>query len=298
MLEIFNKDLVQPPRELNNPAASSSSAKPRLGQSPLSKALYVLKKLPLLFFFPRAAASPPKLSQEILKSFVSQSSNAFSISFESATSFAYVTPEKPYSIHQRYWCCMDDIYCIFLENLNNLYTLIKEYGLSKGTNEAMFLIEAYRTLRDRGPYPADQVLKDLDGSFGFVVYDNKAKTVFVALGAKEEIKLCWGVTADESVVISDNLEVIKASCAKSFARFSAGCMFRSEHGGFMSFEHPTKKMKAMPRIDSEGVMCGANFKVDVQSRIHSLPHVGSKANWAMWGSHSDRSRVLLEHKKT
>ena len=65
----------------------------------------------------------------------------------------------------------------------------------------------------------------------------------------------------------------------------AGCMFHSEHG-LMSFEHPTKKMMAMPRIDSEGVMCGANFKVDAQSRIQSMPRVGSEANWATWGSHA------------
>lgn len=45
----------------------------------------------------------------------------------------------------------------------------------------MFLIEAYRTLRDRGPYPADQVLKELDGSFAFVVYDSRAGAVFAAL---------------------------------------------------------------------------------------------------------------------
>lgn len=43
------------------------------------------------------------------------------------------------------------------------------------------MIEAYRTLRDRGPYPADQVLKDMDGSFGFVLFDSKAGTVFAAL---------------------------------------------------------------------------------------------------------------------
>lgn len=79
------------------------------------------------------------------------------------------------------FCGIDDIYCIFLGSLNNLSSLIRQYGLSKGTNEAMFVIEAYRTLRDRGPYPADQVLKDLDGSFGFVVYDNQARTVFAAL---------------------------------------------------------------------------------------------------------------------
>jgi asparagine synthetase B (glutamine-hydrolysing) len=58
--------------------------------------------------------------------------------------------------------------------------LNKQYGLSKGSNEAMFIIEAYRTLRDRGPYLADQVLKELDGSFGFVIYDNKDGTVFAA----------------------------------------------------------------------------------------------------------------------
>ncbi|KAM1253132.1 hypothetical protein ACFX2J_041056 [Malus domestica] len=32
---------------------------------------------------------------------------------------------------------------------------------------------AYRTLRDHGPYPADQVVKDRERSFAFVVYDNK-----------------------------------------------------------------------------------------------------------------------------
>lgn len=50
----------------------------------------------------------------------------------------------------------------------------------------------------------------------------------------------------------------------------------------MSFEHPMSKMTAMPRVDSEGVMCGASFKVDVHSKVSSMPRVGSEANWAMW----------------
>lgn len=65
--------------------------------------------------------------------------------------------------------------------LNNLFSLNRQYGLCKGSNEAMFVIEAYRTLRDRGPYPADQVVKDMEGSFAFVVYDSKAGSVFAAL---------------------------------------------------------------------------------------------------------------------
>lgn len=84
-------------------------------------------------------------------------------------------------IDYRMFCGLDDLNCVFLGSLINLSSLIKQYGLSKGTNEAMFVIEAYRTLRDRGPYPADQVLKDLDGSFAFVVYDSKTGTVFAAL---------------------------------------------------------------------------------------------------------------------
>ncbi|KAH9650819.1 DUF3700 domain-containing protein [Citrus sinensis] len=184
----------------------------------------------------------PKLPEDTLSDFLSRHpDNTFSMNFGHAAVLAY------------------DIYCLFMGSLNNLCSLIRQYGLSKGTDEAMFVIEAYRTLRDRGPYPADQVVKDLDGSFAFVVYDSKAGTVFTALGSDGGVKLYWGIAADGSVVISDDLEVIKEGCAKSFAPFPQGCMFHSE-GGLMSFEHPMNKIRAMPRVDSEGVMCGANFK--------------------------------------
>lgn len=78
------------------------------------------------------------------------------------------------------FCGVDDIYCIFLGSLRNLCSLNKQYGIQKA-NEAMLVIEAYKTLRDRGPYPADQVVKDLDGTFAFVVYDSKVGNVFTAL---------------------------------------------------------------------------------------------------------------------
>jgi len=247
MLGVFKKNLADAPAELNSPVSSLKA----------------------------------KLPQETLRDFLScHPNNAFSISFGNNALLAYAPSLS--SIHQRLFCGLDDIYCIFLGGLNNLCALNKQYGLSKVANEAMFVIEAYRTLRDRGPYPAHRVLRDMDGSFGFVVYDTKAGTVFAAQGADEGVKLYWGICADGSVVISDNLEVIKASCAKSFAPFPNGCMYHSE-GGLMSFEHPSNKLKAMPRIDSEGVICGANFKVDVCSKINSMPRVGSEANWAAWG---------------
>ncbi|PSR98574.1 Stem-specific protein [Actinidia chinensis var. chinensis] len=260
MLAIFQKGLADPPKELNSPA-------PMQEANPLKK---------------------PKLPQEILKDFLSfhnHNHNSFSIGFANNALLAFAPSDRSsHSIHQsrRLFCGADGIYCMFLGSLSNLCALNKQYGLSKGPNEAMFVIEAYRTLRDRGPYPAHQVLKELEGSFGFVVYDTKAASVFVALGADEVVKLFWGIGADGSVVIADNLEVIKASCAKSFAPFPTGCMYYNEKG-LMSYEHPMNKMKAMPRIDSEGTMCGATFKVDVYSRISTMPRVGSEANWAIWG---------------
>lgn len=48
-----------------------------------------------------------------------------------------------------------------------------------------------------------------------------------------------------SVVISDNLEVIKGFSAKSTAAYPVGRMFHSL-GGSMNSEHGINKMKAMP----------------------------------------------------
>ncbi|GMN44789.1 hypothetical protein TIFTF001_013977 [Ficus carica] len=208
MLAIFHKASAHPPEELNSPASYNGSKK-------------------------------PKLPEETLHDFLSHHPhNTFSMSFGQSAVLAYVRPDKPFSIHQRLFCGFEDIYCLFLGTLNNLCLLNKQYGLTKCTNEAMFVIEAYRTLRDRG---------------------------------------------DGSVVISDDLEVIKEGCAKSFAPFPTGCMFHSE-GGLMSFEHPMNQVKAMPRIDSEGAICGANFKVDKYTRVNSIPRVGSEANWTEWAS--------------
>ncbi|KAK4255776.1 hypothetical protein QN277_008729 [Acacia crassicarpa] len=38
----------------------------------------------------------------------------------------------------------------------------------------------------------------------------------------------------------------------------------------------------MPRVDNDGAMCGANFKVDRDSRVNSIPRVGSQTNWMGW----------------
>ncbi|KAL3615056.1 hypothetical protein CASFOL_040717 [Castilleja foliolosa] len=254
MLAIFKNGVVSPPDELHSPASKHASFR-------------------------------PKSPDESLKDFLASNPiNGISLGFADKGVLAYAPPQSTHVSHQRLFSGVNDVYCIFLGSLNNVCTLNKQYGLSKGGNEAMFVIEAYRTLRDRGPIPAHQVLKDLEGSFGFVLYDNKTGIVFAATGADKAVNLFWGIAAaDNSVMISDNVNLIKASCGKSFAPFPAGCMYHSEKG-LMSFEHPMNKMKAMPRIDSEGAIGGAYFAVDDYSKVNAMPRVGSEANWATWGS--------------
>ncbi|CAN6920433.1 unnamed protein product [Brassica oleracea] len=143
MLAIFQKAFAHPPEKLNSPASHFSG-------------------------------KTPKLPGETLSDFLSlHKDTAFSMNFGAAAVLAYSRPNN--SLRQRLFCGIDGVYCMFLGTLSNLCTLNRQYGLmGKNTSEAMFVIEAYRTLRDLGPYPAYQFLRGLKGSFAFfcVRYSN------------------------------------------------------------------------------------------------------------------------------
>uniref|UniRef100_A0A7N0TJJ0 DUF3700 domain-containing protein n=1 Tax=Kalanchoe fedtschenkoi TaxID=63787 RepID=A0A7N0TJJ0_KALFE len=145
------------------------------------------------------------------------------------------------------------------------------------------------------PKTPEEILKDfsssnhensvsIDFNGAVLSFAQPPKTISSRQSADDGVKLYWGVAADGSVVISDNKSVVKGGCAKSYAPFPAGCMFHSV-GGLKSFEHPTRQMKAMPRVDSEGFICGASFKVDTLSKVNTtMPRVGSAASWEPWSS--------------
>lgn len=81
---------------------------------------------------------------------------------------------------RRLSAAVDDIFCLFQGHIENVALLKQQYGLNKTANEVIIVIEAYRSLRDRGPYPVDQVVRDLNGKFAFILYDSSAKTTFLA----------------------------------------------------------------------------------------------------------------------
>ncbi|KAH7282889.1 hypothetical protein KP509_35G051600 [Ceratopteris richardii] len=169
---------------------------------------------------------------------------------------------------------------MFQGTLENLTPLRQEYGLMKNVSEVMLVIEAYKTLRDRGPFPADKVLSEMNGQFVFILYDANNQTVFVAKDCEGKIPLYWGTAEDKALAFSETPEFLKAGCGKSFAPFPAGCYF-SNNMGLRSYEHPLQKLKAVPRVDSQGQALGAGFKVDMNTKDEDIIHrVGSEANWS------------------
>nr|ACU15933.1 unknown [Glycine max] len=192
-----------------------------------------------------------------------------------------------YSLHRqnpllpRLFAVVDDIFCLFQGHLENVANLKQQYGLNKTATEVIIIIEAYRTLRDRGPYPAAQVVRDFQGKFAFILYDSGSKTAFVAADADGSVPFVWGTDADGNLIFSDETEIVTKSCGKSSAPFPKGFFF-STSGGLSSFEHPLNEVKLVPRVDSSGQVCGATFKVDAEAKKEAtgMPRVGSAANWS------------------
>ncbi|KAJ6800355.1 uncharacterized protein M6B38_109835 [Iris pallida] len=205
---------------------------------------------------------------------------AVTISLAGSGCLAY-SPEKQNPFLPRLFAAVDGIFCLFQGHIGNIPLLKQQYGLTKTANEVIIVIEAYRTLRDRGPYPADQVVRDLNGKFAFILYDSSSKTTFIAADAEGNVPFFWGTDAEGHLVLSDDVDIVKKGCGKSFAPFPKGCFFTTSKG-LQSFEHPLNEVKPVPRVDSQGQVCGANYKVDAQAKkdVSGMPRVGSAADWS------------------
>jgi asparagine synthetase B (glutamine-hydrolysing) len=172
-----------------------------------------------------------------------------------AYSHANQSPLRP-----RSFAAKDDIFCLFEGVLDNLGSLSHHYGLSKGANEELLVIEAYKALRDRAPYPTSFMLSQLTGSYAFVLFDKTTSSLLVASDPEGKVPLYWGITADGCVAFSDDIAMLKGSCGKSLAPFPQGCFYSNALGGLKCYENPKDKVTAVPANEEE--ICGATFKVE------------------------------------
>ncbi|WCJ23867.1 aluminum induced protein with YGL and LRDR motifs [Euphorbia peplus] len=180
------------------------------------------------------------------------------VNFGSSGLLSY-SPHKQNPLLPRLFAVVDDIFCLFQGHIQNVAVLKQQYGLNKTANE---------------------VVRDFEGKYSFVLYDSTAKAAFIAADVDGSVPFYWGSDSESHLVVSDDDEILKQACGKSFAPFPKGCFFTTS-GGLRSYEHPLNELKPVPRVDSSGQMCGANFKVDSETKKEGgMPRVGSAYDWS------------------
>jgi len=214
----------------------------------------------------RSPNYPKKDSADLLSSFIDAFPQAISLKVKDMGDMSY-THAKQDLLKPRSFTVKDEIFCLFEGTLENLTSLRQQYGLSKSVNEGLLVIEAYKTLRDRAPYPASHVVGHLDGQFAFIILDKTTGSIFVATDSYGKIPLFWGITADGSLAFSDDAELLKGACGKSLASFPQGCFFSSALS-LRSYEHPKNRVTAVPAMEEE--LCGTTFKVESESVLAGI----------------------------
>ncbi|KAL6343549.1 hypothetical protein AAG906_024914 [Vitis piasezkii] len=203
--------------------------------------------------------SPKITAEALMNRFIQGNPSAVSVHVGDHVQLAY-THHNESPLLPRSFAVKDEIFSLFEGALDNLGSLRQQYGLAKSANEAVLVIEAYKALRDRAPYPPNHVVGHLSGSFAFIVFDKSTSTLFVASDQFGKVPLSWGITADGYVAFADDAELLKGACGKSLASFPQGCFFSTAVGELRSFENPKNKITAVPAPDEE--IWGATFKVE------------------------------------
>lgn len=223
----------------------------------------------------------------LVQQFSSLHSDAVSLNL-GGFGFLAFSSDKQNPLLPRLFTVVDDIYCLFEGHIENIAALKQLYGLTKNANEVSIIVEAYRSLRDRGTSPTDHALRNIEGKFAFIIYDASTRTTFFSVDVDGSVPLFWGTTSEDHLVLCDDIEVMKKGCGRSFAPFPKGCFFKSSDG-LKSYEHPRKELKAVPWVDSSGQACGATFTVsdapkkETNARLGislGMPRVDSDADWS------------------
>ncbi|XP_038723720.1 stem-specific protein TSJT1-like [Tripterygium wilfordii] len=203
--------------------------------------------------------SPKMTASALVNRFLETNASSVSVQIGDHVQLAY-THKNESPLQPRSFAVKDDIFCLFEGVLDNLGSLRQQYGLAKSANEVILVIEAYKTLRDRAPYPANHVVGHLSGNFAFIVFDKSTSTLFVASDQFGKVPLYWGITADGYVAFANDAELLKGACGKSLASFPQGCFFSTAVGELRSYENPKNRITAVPAREEE--IWGATFKVE------------------------------------
>ncbi|KAL6532315.1 hypothetical protein OROGR_014285 [Orobanche gracilis] len=203
--------------------------------------------------------SPKLTAVKLVDQFLEANSQGISVQIGDYVQLAY-THSNQSALQPSSFAVKDEVFSLFEGSLDNLGSLKQQYGLAKSANEVLLVIEAYKALRDRAPYPPNHVVGHLEGNFAFIVFDKSTSTLFIATDQYGKVPLYWGITADGYLAFADNADLLKGACGKSLASFPQGCFFSTAVGGLRSYENPKNKITAVPAKEEE--IWGAKFMVE------------------------------------
>lgn len=133
-------------------------------------------------------------------------------------------------------------------------------------------------------------LSKIMGTFAFVIFDESQRRVLAARDPQGGQALYWGGNDEGQLLIGSVMEDVQG-CNPTATTFPAGTLFASERhtlayspgemgwviadddwpGQLMSFikadEDHWRAVKAIPRITSKGLLCGAVYKVSSQAEL-------------------------------
>ncbi|KAF5956571.1 hypothetical protein HYC85_003796 [Camellia sinensis] len=119
----------------------------------------------------------------------------------------------------RLFFVMDGIFCLFQGHIENVPHLKQRHRLNKTAHKVIIVIEAYRTLRDRGPYPANQVVRNLHGQFIYSLrrlFKNHFYSRCKTQDADESVPFFWGNDSEGHLVLVDDAETVKKDLPHTF----------------------------------------------------------------------------------
>lgn len=166
-------------------------------------------------------------------------------------------------------------------------------------DDAHWLLDFYATFGDHSSPGMTGIalerLAQVRGSFSFVIFDQAQHRVFAARDGEGCQPLYWGSTDEGQLMFSTHPGDL-AGCSPTATLFPAGTLFATERhmvayqpgdkgwviaqddwpGQLLSFLSDGaagwRGVRAIPRITSKGVLCGAVYKVASLSDLHKAVH--------------------------
>lgn len=162
-------------------------------------------------------------------------------------------------------------------------------------NDAHWLLDFYSSFMSCSPQDttdrALECLAKVQGSFAFVIYDEIQKRVFAARDSEGAQPLYWGATEEGQLLLGSHLDELEG-CSPTATAFPPGTLFASTRhtvafspgskgwvinegdwpGQLLSFMLDSdgqhwRGIKAIPRINSQGQLFGAVYKVASEQQL-------------------------------